>query len=72
MLYLKIDSFAKNFLWKSYQLLHMVVRELLRLPDNLKKLLFCQSDISRIELQSNWTVDEFLLFSDQLQFVNPG
>ena len=62
---LKIYSFAKNFLWKSSRLIHIVVGELLRLSDSLANQSVCWSDISRIQLKSNWTVGERLVASHQ-------
>ena len=62
---LKIYSIPKKLLWKSSQLVHMVVRELLRLSDDLVRQTFCWSDISKVHLKSNWTVGERLLASNQ-------
>ena len=69
---LKIYWFAKNFLRNSSQLVHMVVRELLRLSDGLANRSFCRSDIWRVQLKSSGTVGERLLASDQSQFDNAG
>ena len=65
MPYLKIYSFAKNVPWKSSRLIHMAVRKLLRLSDGLANRSFYRSDISRIQLKSNWAVGEKLLALDQ-------
>ena len=62
---LKIYWLPKNFLWKSSQLVHIVVKELVRLLNDLAKQLFCWWDISRVQLKSNWTVVEGFLVSDQ-------
>ena len=43
----------------------MVLTELLKVSDGLANQSFCWSDISRVELKSNWTVGERLLASDQ-------
>ena len=69
---LKIYLSAKNFLWKSYRLKHMVVTELLRVLGGLSNQSFYQSDISRVQPKSNWTVGERLLASDQSKFDNAG
>ena len=50
--------------WISYGC-HVALRELLRLSDVLANRSFCRSDISRVQLKSNWTVGERLLASDQ-------
>ena len=55
---------AKNFLWGSSQLVNMVLKELLRLSDPLAKRSFCPSEISWVQLKSNWTVGKWLLASD--------
>ena len=61
---LKIYWLANDFLQKSPQLVHMVRKKFLRMSDGFANRLFCQSDISRVKLQSNWTVGERLLSSD--------
>ena len=61
----KIYWIAKNFLWGSSQLVHMVLKELLRLSDLLANQSFCRSDISWAQLKSNWTFRERLLASYQ-------
>ena len=43
------------------QIVHMVFKDLLRLSDGLANRAFCQSDISRVQLKSNWTVGESLV-----------
>ena len=58
-------SFPKISLWKSSELVHIVVKELRRLPDGLPNQSFCQSDISRVQVKSNWTVGESMLASDK-------
>ena len=50
----------------------MVFRELLRLPDSIANQSFCRSDISRVQLRSNWTIVKRLLASDQSKFDNAG
>ena len=69
---LKIDWFAKKVLWKSSRLVHMELKELLIHSDGLANQSFCQSDISRAQLKSTWTVGERLLASYQSQFDNGG
>ena len=69
---LKIPFFAKNFLWNSFQLVHMLVRELLRKSGGLVKQSFCRSDILKVQLKFNWTVGDWLLASHQSQFDNAG
>ena len=69
---LNIYWFRKIFLWKGFQLIHTVVRELLRLLDSFAEQSFCSSDISRVQLKSDWTVGERLLGSDKSQFDNAG
>ena len=61
----KIYWLAKNFLWGRSQLVYMVLKELLRLSDPLANRSFCQSDISWVQLKSNWTFRERLLASYQ-------
>ena len=61
----KIYSFATIFLWKSSRLIHMIVSELLRMLDGLANRSFCRSDISRVQLMSNWTVGLKLVASDR-------
>ena len=45
--------------------MHRVLIELFRVSDGLANRSFCRSDISRVQLKSNWTVGERLLASDQ-------
>ena len=61
----KIYWLAKNFLWESSQLVHMVLKELLRLSDPPVNRSFFRSDISWVQLKSNWTFCERLLDSYQ-------
>ena len=69
---LKIYSFAQDFLWKSSQLVNMLVKELLKLSDGLANGSFCRSDIWRDQLKSKSTIDEWLLASNKSQFDNAG
>ena len=55
----------RHFLWGSSQLVDMVFKELLRLSDPLAKGSFCRSDISWVQLKSNWTFRDRLLATDQ-------
>ena len=50
--------------WIFSESCHVALRELLRLSDVLVNRSFCRSDISRVQLKSNWTVGERLLASD--------
>ena len=52
--------------------MHMVVRELLRLSGGLANQSFCQLDILRVQLKSNWIVGESLLASINKQLDNAG
>ena len=51
--------------WISSGWCHVALRDLLRLSDVRANQSFCWSDISRVQLKSNWTVCERLLVSDQ-------
>ena len=51
--------------WISSGWCHVALRELLRLWDAPANRSFCWSDITRVQLKSNWTVGERLLVSDQ-------
>ena len=48
----------------------MVPTELFRLSDGLSNWLFCRSDISRVQLKSNWKVGERLVSSDEGSIMN--
>ena len=63
---LKIHWFAKNFLWKSSHLVHMVLKELLIawLSDGLMNQSFCWSNILRVQLRSKWTICKRILATD--------
>ena len=51
--------------WISSGWCHIAFRELLRLSDVLANRSICRSDISRVQLRSNWKVGERLQVSDQ-------
>ena len=61
----KIYWLGKNFLRGSSQLVHTVLKELLTLSNFLANWSFCRSDISCVQLKSNWTFLERLLASYQ-------
>ena len=61
---LKFYRFAKNFLRKSSQLVHMAIKELLRLSYGLVNQSYCQFGILRVQLKFNWTVDQCIITSD--------
>ena len=55
----------KELLWRTFFWCHVALRELLRHSDDLVNWSFCQSDMSRVQLKSKWTVGERMLASDQ-------
>ena len=57
-----------KFLWRSSQIVHMTFKKLLKLLYGLRNRSFCQLDISKVQLKSNWIVGERQLASDQSQF----
>ena len=60
---LKSYSFGKSFQYGALSLYNMVVMELFRLPDILANRSFCRSEISWVQLKSNWIFRERLLAS---------
>ena len=76
LIIIQFTKFCSFLLWKFVHfkrgvlegLLHMVLWELLRLPDSLANRSFCRSDISRVQLKSNLTVGKGLLASDSKRF----
>ena len=72
ILVIQFTKFYSFLLWKFFHfhrgvlegVLHMVLWELLRLSDSLVNRSFCWSDISRVQLKSNWVVGKGLLASD--------
>ena len=63
MPHFKIYSFVEEIQRCSSQLIQMVLTELFRVSDGLPNRSFCWSDISRVQLKSNWTVCKKLLVS---------
>ena len=68
----KIDSLNrpksvlfKEKVWRTPGYFHIASEELLRHSDGLANQSFCQSDISSVQLKSNWTVGESLLVFGQ-------
>ena len=61
---LKNFSFGKSFQVWSSELVHRVLRELFRLLDSFPNRSFCRSDISRIQVKSNWSIGKRLVASD--------
>ena len=67
---LNICSFRKHFPEKSSWLVHRVLRDLSRLSDGFANQSFCRSDISTVQLKSNWKVGKRLLASDSKAVCN--
>ena len=64
VLNLKICSFGKTFQWWSSYQVHRGITDIFRLLDSFANGSFRRSDISRVQLKSNWAFGQRLLASD--------